>query len=335
MKKSVYVFVLITAVCICLYPFTPGETQMMGRGMGMMGGPGGFTADVVSRYVTKEPAMDIVDPVWESASGVYVRLMPMGTREMMGIHNTVLIKSIHTDKNIYVYAVWPDYTRSVNKKMWVKQNDGTWKQSKDDEDRIAMIWEIDNSMAGFSGGRGSMALCHTNPNNPRESMMSTRYSGGFGDVWHWKAARTNPVGFADDQYLDQKGREADPGKAAYKDNKSKDGKTPAFMAAKGSVDSPFLLEAKALPFDTARFKPGDMVPAYVLQTPKGDRADIQAYGLYKDGTWTVILKRAMKTGHIMDVRFDRGQNYFFAVAVFDNAGDEYHLKSHLLRLLLE
>jgi hypothetical protein len=78
-----------------------------------------------------------------------------------------------------------------------------------------------------------------------------------------------------------------------------------------------------------------MVPAYVLQTPKGNRADIQAYGLYKDGTWTIIHKRAPNTGHPMDVRFERGRSYFFAVAVFDNSGDEYHLKSHLLRLLVK
>lgn len=335
MKRSIYIFIFITAVCTCLNFFPQANAQMMGRGMGMMGGPGGFTADIVSRHVIKEPTMDAVDPSWNTVSGIFVRLMPMGTPEMMGIHNTVLIKSLHTDKNIYVYASWPDYTKSVNKKMWVKQDDGSWKQSKDDEDRIAMIWEIDNSMAGFSGGRGCMAVCHTNPKDPREGIMSTFYSGGYGDVWHWKAARTHPVGYADDQYLDQKGREADPGKAAYKDNKSSNGTTPAFMAAQGSNDSPFLLGAKAKPFENDRFKPGDMVPAYVLQAPQGDRADIQAYSNYKDGTWTVILKRSLNTGHPMDVRFDRGRDYFFAVAVFDNAGDEYHLKSHLLRLLVE
>jgi len=335
MKKITPTLAFVIFVSIVMYHATPCFGQMRSGSMGMKGRHRPFNYELVSKYVANEIDMKSVDSKWHSISGVPVRLTPMGTPELMGVHNTVELKSVHTDKNIYIWATWPDRTESINKKMWIKRKDGSWMRSTDDEDRIGFIWEIDNSMVGFSRGRGRLALCHPDPQNPRKDVMSTKYTGGRADIWHWKAARTNPVGFSDDQYLDKKGRKSDSGESAYKDNKDKSGYVPAFMFASDKTTSPFLLASKAKPFDNGRFKSGDTLPSYILKAPTGDRADIKVYGIYKNGYWTVVFKRSLNTGHAMDVRFEPGKEYNFAAAVFDNAGDEHHLKSHLIRLFLE
>ena len=110
---------------------------------------------------------------------------------------------------------------------------------------------------------------------------------------------------------------------------------PAFMFASDKTTSPFLLASMAKPFDNDRFKSGDTLPSYILKAPTGDRADIKAYGIYKNGYWTVVFKRSLNTGHATDVRFEPGKEYNFATAVFGSAGDEYHLKSQLIRIFLE
>ena len=335
MKKftSILVFVIIAGMVMCLA--APCFGQMRGRETRMMGRYAPFNYDLISKYIPEEISIKTISNTWYSVSGIYVRLMPMGIPELMGIHNTLELKSVHTNENIYIYATWPDYTKSVNSKMWVKQEDGTWKNSTDDEDRISFIWEIGDSMIGFSQGRGCVALCHPDPKDPYKGIMSTRYIGGLADVWHWKAARTNPAGFADDQYMDQEKRKNDPGEAAYKENIEKQGASPAFMFADGTGASPFLFASEAKPFNDSRFKSGDKLPAFVLKTPTGDRADIEAYGIYKDGFWTVILKRPLNTRHNTDVQFVSGKEYNFSAAIFDNAGDQYHLKTQLLRIFLE
>lgn len=62
---------------------------------------------------------------------------------------------------------------------------------KFDEDRIA-IW-FDINAEGFET-TGCTSLCH-------EERMQSQNQDGRADLWHWKAARTNTAGFAEDQRL--------------------------------------------------------------------------------------------------------------------------------------
>ncbi|MDD5475600.1 MAG: ethylbenzene dehydrogenase-related protein, partial [Syntrophales bacterium] len=290
----------------------------------------------ISKAVPEEPAMDRIDGIWNTVGGISVQLMPMGAHGLMGTHRNVELRSVHTNTNIYLYASWPDPTESVTKDIWIKKDDGSWEQSADDEDRLSFVWEIGNSMSEFSRGRGTMSLCHPDPADSRNIIMSTRNTGGRADLWHWKAARTNPAGYSDDQYLDGEGRKSDPGLSSYGDNKSSGGNLPALMPSGGVAGSAFLFDSEAVPFNDEKFKPGDRLPAYILRTPNGDRADIRAYGIHRHGKWTVVLQRQLKTGHDdTDVQFEPGEAYIFGVALFDNAGDDKHLKSMPLRLSLE
>ncbi len=333
---SVRTVISIVAVGGMIFYAAPGHGQRSPGGPGSMGGPHHAGYEMVSERVAEEIPMDSVDNVWDSISGVPVELMAMGAPNLMGVHRTVELKSAYTDANIYMYASWPDRTESVSKSIWIKQSDGTWRQADDDEDRLGLLWEIDNSMPEFSRGRGTTAICHQDPDNVDRVMKSTRYAGGRADLWHWKAARTNPEGFCDDQFVDPERRKSDPGMSAYEDNANEDGTAPAWMPPGGATESPFVSASKAVPFDGDAFKPGDRVPAYILRTPDGDRADIEAYGVHEQGYWTVVLKRSLETGNIStDVQFAPGGVYVFGVALFDNAGHENHIKSRPLRLSLE
>ncbi len=61
-----------------------------------------------------------------------------------------------------------------------------------DEDRIAIWWNIN---AQDFATEGCFALCH----NQR---MQSRNADGRADLWHWRAARSHPAGFAADERLD-------------------------------------------------------------------------------------------------------------------------------------
>ena len=66
--------------------------------------------------------------------------------------------------------------------------------------------------------------------------------------------------------------------------------------------------------------------------PQGSRADIKAVSHHADGTWSVILHRPLDTGHEDDVAFNPRKKYNFAMALFDDSGDEDSYDSEVLSL---
>jgi hypothetical protein len=92
-----------------------------------------------------------------------------------------------------------------------KQADGSWKKLKDPadkggddnvyyEDKWAMIWNINNSIANFDK-KGCAVFCHLGEGKPYGNKY-TKSAGMIGDMWHMKGSRTAPLGKVDDQYLD-------------------------------------------------------------------------------------------------------------------------------------
>lgn len=288
-------------------------------------------SNFVSQIVIDDVSMNSIDSIWEDIQGYNITVMPMMAFNLMFTWNVVELKSVYNSSDLYIYAKWRDSTASLSKKMWVKTADG-WQQSQEDEDRLTFIWNIDDSIPRFNY-MGCTLLCHIDPDDYTKLKMSTYYVGSMADVWHWKSARTNPVGFADDQYMDTEKRKNDPGTSAYEDNKSEDGNTPGFMFPGGKGESQFLFESEAVPFDESLFEEGDTLPAYMLRSPTEDRADLASYGVWADGYWTVVLKRSLFTGSSTDIQFtDTGAVYPFSLAIFNNAGDEDHLKSRVIYL---
>ena len=258
------------------------------------------------------------------------------TSDPLVTNNGVTLYAMGDGEYLYLAAHWADATESVNKRRW--QFDGaTWERGPEDEDRIAFIWDM-----GLNGSDGAacLTMCHGDA-------MHT--NTGFVDVWHWKAARGNAMGYVDDKYWDTDNRQSDPGKSAAIDNNTEAG-GPAFMASGdpgANVDflaaDPEALEAfdpfgtlpshtvaAAVPFDgSAAFEAGHTIPWYLMRPGEGDRGSVQAAGKWEDGWWTVEFRKPYAGGATGKVQsefdFDvvPGESIEFTHEIFDNIGDEH------------
>ena len=122
-----------------------------GHGGGMGGGGYGgaetilFSAFPSEAFPSEETIMNPNDEMWSQIEGISVPVMPMMVPELWGQSNTVELKSIHNDTDVYIYARWADLSRSVFKSMWAKTSEG-WASSVANEDRMGFAWDIDGSM---------------------------------------------------------------------------------------------------------------------------------------------------------------------------------------------
>ncbi len=321
---------------------------------------------LISVKTDRAPVIDgAVDAAWDRAPAYTLPAAKTVYKPDNGYEGitktTVTLKSLYDQQYIYVLVQYEDPTQSFQRLPWVKQPDGTWKplQKKDStghentyyEDKLAILWNINT--ANFDK-KGCEVACHkarggkiagipdTSPGR-----MYTNRPGETIDMWHWKSVRTDPVGQLDDQYIDATrdpklnadwGRHGDVKTGGgYANNVNKDKTGPAFMNKPGS-DAPrywILPELKTEFADT--FKPGDVVPGIVVAPFDGSRGDVQARGAWKDGLWTIEMKRRLVTtgekAREQDVQFDDlGKTYYLGVAVFDNSqiNHVYHEGVHTL-----
>lgn len=178
------------------------------------------------------------------------------------------------------------------------------------------------------------------------TLAAQRDAGYFLDLWHWRAGRSNPIGFADDQFVGN-ARSGDDGRSSYGTNWDDALSRPAFMFAGGhdtllwddivagrvtQDDTYSLTPAVALPFDPdAGWQDGDVVPRRTLRVPEGSRADIgvSGEGRWNDGFWDVTLSRALDTGAPADDKILQDQGvYQVAFAIHRNAtGGRWHYVS--------
>lgn len=286
-----------------------------------------------SRKVTAAPVLDGNgnDAAWKDAH-------PLEFITSGGANSSVLdvsMKSVYAADMVYFLVEWTDPTESQRRAPWVKQADGSWQQLKDGpsgddnkyyEDKLALIWNINDSIAGFNQA-GCQVVCHIGEGKPYGNKY-TASAGERGDIWHWKSIRTGPVGQVDDQWLDDTrydpdkakdaGRKSDPNTGGgYKDNKTADGKLPAY----GAKAPPYwILDSEKKPFNDADYKAGDEIPGMIVAPYQGDRGDIAAKGVYAGGQWTLEIGRKLTTGSEYDVQFsDLSKSYHFGLATFDNA----------------
>ncbi len=240
----------------------------------------------------------------------------------------VTLNAMADGQYLYMSATWNDATESIYKNK-LSYDGSTWTKSGD-EDRIAFIF--DSGLNGTDGGNCA-TMCHV-------PVMST--NGGTVDLWHWKAVRSNPMGFVDDTYIDSVDRHGDPGTGATSDNTLVFGH-PSFMSVNdphANVD--FLLKDDAAlnafdpygvmttyskttstSFDSlASFNSGDFIPGYVLRVPSGDRAFVMAAGKWSNGVWTVEFKKPYG-GSEYDFVVAPGTFVSFTYEIFDNEGADH------------
>jgi hypothetical protein len=280
---------------------------------------------LIAVKVNKAP-VGLDDPVWKKGRRVLIPLE--GKDNFSGKKKTVTTKAIYTDDEIYFLLTWKDATQSVTKSAW--QFDGQkWFHLKGNEDRIALLFEI-TRIKNFAS-QGCTATCHGPYRHPASDYkFSTGTPGERGDLWHWKAARSAPYNYADDNWLtehsDTTGRRYDAGTGGDMKNETLDKTKPLFMqnpTQKPSVPGFLLFEEAVKITDYSIFKAGDVIPFRLPKKPSGSRFDVRAVSRYADGGWVVMLYRKLNTGHEDDVIFNPLKKYSFALAVFDNSGDDH------------
>lgn len=178
----------------------------------------------------------------------------------------------------------------------------------------------------------------------REEIAKIKAEGGFLDLMQWRGARSGPVGMADDGYVLEY-RNFDAGKNPFAWNLDRKTMTPLFMfdAAKagakalraediGNAAKPaaIIREENAVAFDpNAGWKEGDILPGRLVSRKgaTGSAADNDAvFGSWKDGTYTLVWRRKLDTGHPGDDKaLKAGGKYTIGLAVHDdNVTTRFH-----------
>ena len=300
---------------------------------------------LVAARVATAPTLDgnPGDAAWAAAKPISVALADGRNFAGGKGETTATLKAVYSGDTVYFLVQYADPTDSIRRGPFQKQADGTWKKLKDPadkggddnvyyEDKWAMIWNIDNSIARFDE-KGCSAACHEGEQGKPYGNKYLNTAGQLGDMWHMKGSRTAPLGRVDDQYLDHTrfdataspnaGRKSDPGGPEYKAFDLVDGK-PQFMNKDGKAANDggtyYVIDGNQVPFDDSRFKPGDEVASFFIYPLKGDRADIHVAARWAAGVHTSEVSRKLTTGSKFDVQFsDLNARYGFGFAAFDNA----------------
>jgi hypothetical protein len=151
-----------------------------------------------------------------------------------------------------------------------------------------------------------------------DELDALREQGYFLDLWHWRAHRSNPIGWSDDQLVFDY-RLDDDGTAPFETNWDDEAEEPAFMfdpdeTGQYAMDWDRLLaldydqdeyyylsEDIAVPFDPDHdWQNGDAIPRRLLVEPEGSQGVIFAQGIAQNGGWDIELQRALDTGYDLD-----------------------------------
>lgn len=285
---------------------------------------------------------DASDAIWKTAP--VVKFAAVNGANFKGGKTNGTLQVAYDKENLYMLVTYDDPTNSVRRSPYQKQADGSWVMLKDPEDKggdndvyyedkLAVLWNINNSIVGFERF-GCAISCHGGEPGKPYGNKYLEEAGEIGDMWHMKGVRTAPVGQLDDGYLDHTrfdpekaksaGRKLDPKTGGgYEDVKLVNGK-PEFMNKDGKPANKggtyWIKVEDKVAFDDAKFKAGDEVSSIIIAPFVGDRGDVAFASKWAKGKWTMEISRKLVTGSKFDVQFDDlKKTYGFGIAPFDNA----------------
>lgn len=288
---------------------------------------------VTAKKVSQDPA-DINSAEWASAKETAIINEGAAGGPFEKKKLEVKVKAVYTKGgNISILLSWPDNDQSMTKEAW-KFSNGKWGRQKGDDDKVALNWEI-KRIKNFAT-KGCAVVCHSEAKNTEDWKYHTETATERGDMWVWRAYTSNPLGYAEDGYVDDDARKSDPGTGKAKKNEASDKKKPKFMqnpSRKPSVPG-FLLEGETVEIkDYSKFKNGDVVPSWILSRFSGSMADVKAKAKWANGRWTVMLQRRLETSdRENDVQFDTRRDYNFGIAVFNDSTKHNSFNSPPLKL---
>ena len=163
---------------------------------------------------------------------------------------------------------------------------------------------------------------------PQDELEQLMAQGMFLDLWQARGSRSLPIGYASDDFVFEY-RHTDAGTSPF----TVPG-TPEYMYDEDEVNFTAIPEvdfrdyidrfhlilgetAQEIPED-AEFNEGDLLPRPVLRAPEGSGADVLANASYKDGHWTLEMRRRLDTGNMDDKTLEDGEVYYIAFGLFDD-----------------
>jgi hypothetical protein len=347
--------------------------------------------DLVSVRVTSPPVLDgTIDASWENSPKLeFSTIVPEVTGDIFRgyvgqIIPTVTLRSSYDDANIYFLAEWQDLTQSLTRQPWYfDPATKTWAQEKGAptfgsngaitrlafyEDKIAFLWNINNSVSGWNSST-CYKSCHTGlPASDGSSRHYTNFATERIDMWHWKAVRGGVNGKYqfEDQHQYQNypnGRKGDDGNDVYKNNvQTLNGINVPKYIIPGRENYGWILESEitadivrtitavdaegVLTLDDAttidpnvgtdyqRVGAGmgaKAIPGLTINEYTGSRADISCKATYTGSGWIMEFQRALKTADdLNDVDFSSLDDQYFGFAIFENAQIAHSIKPNLL-----
>jgi hypothetical protein len=175
----------------------------------------------------------------------------------------------------------------------------------------------------------------------RELLERQIGQGLFLDLWQFRGARSAPVFKASDDYVHEyRWADMEGTEPWFDQDPDPDGRFEAsrdWMYDKSITGFSAMPQAKleewigkyplitegqgrnAVRYDPeAGFKQGDLLPRRLLREAEGSRGDVDAYGVWREGTWTVVLVRDLDTGNPDDKALREGGVYNVAFGIFDD-----------------
>lgn len=320
MKKrfGVMVFVLMLALAATVSAAGKSDTQ------------------VTAKKVSSDPA-DLGSPEWSAAKEATLINDGAAGGPFEKKILEVKVKAVYTKGgNISMLVSWPDSDKSVTKDAWKLAN-GKWAKQKGDEDKVAFNWEI-KRIKNFAT-KGCAVVCHSEAKSQDDWKYHSETATERGDMWVWRAFTSDPMGHAEDGYVDDDSRKSDSGTGKAKKNESSDKSKPKYMQdpAKKAVAPGVLVDGETMEIkDYGKFKNGDVVPAWILSNFSGSMADVKTKSRYENGRWTVMLQRKLETGDKEnDVTFDTRRDFTFGLAVFNNSSRHNSYNSGPTKLVFD
>jgi hypothetical protein len=307
------------------------------------------------------------EAVWDSAPSVTV-LTVQGNDYFDSV--PVEVKMLHNGLSGYFAIRWPDDTPSFKhlpllktKAGWQVQHDG---YAKDDErtfyeDKLAVMLSQDAGLAGgYSIHLGKKPLSDKPQNRSSRGYHYTT-DDSLRDIWHWKAARVDRMSYLDDNHFAAPSPACEACsryKAGYRTDPKDSGafrsnwtwflpkqitplRLPANPKLRRQIEDRQYQQSSMSWFDTKPYSAkednlpiGTEMPSVLTYEGfEGDRANVAAKGVWKDGYWHLELARNLTQASEFDLPLKQGIYMWFAP--FDHAQSRhgYHLKP--VKLMME
>lgn len=244
------------------------------------------------------PTVDGLDSEWRDVKSTTIPLsktVPNGKSDV----DSVTVKFGVSGDNICFLFHWSDSTHNRQHKPFIWNDEqGKYVTGPQREDRLAIQFAMDGDYdTNWMSGKNFAA-----------------------DTWHWKSARTNPIGVAQDKMtVISKHRM----KRAYK-GEAEDGATIYIKRPSDSGDKLYRTKRYSV-------REQQIMPKYIMsQNPQGSIADVKAKGLWSNGAWNLEGCRKLDTGNVDDVVFSKGSVIKGGISIFNQSGDADHNHSEIV-----